>query len=67
MKKVLFAFGILAFGISISLGDPIKRIINEYSNATYRVRNDDIIGDYIRQNIDYANRGFRPASYTYKT
>ncbi|AEF19336.1 MULTISPECIES: C40 family peptidase [unclassified Hydrogenobaculum] len=67
MKKVLFAFGILAFGVSISLGDPIKRIINEYSNATYRVRNDDIIGDYIRQNIDYANRGFRPASYTYKT
>ncbi|MGC9144380.1 C40 family peptidase [Hydrogenobaculum sp.] len=63
MRKILIAFGILAFGISISLGDPIKRIIYQYA---YNTQKTDVIGEYIRQNITYADAGASPVSYTYK-
>ncbi|GAB6077927.1 C40 family peptidase [Hydrogenobaculum acidophilum] len=65
MRKILIALGMLAFGMSVSLGDPIKRIINEYNNP-YVSKRGDIIGEYIRQNIAYADAGVSPVSYTYK-
>ncbi|MGC8650800.1 MAG: C40 family peptidase [Hydrogenobaculum sp.] len=62
MRKILIAFGILAFGISISLGDPIKRIIHQYA---YNTQKTDVIGEYIKENV--ADGYVSPASYTYKT
>ncbi len=66
MRKITMVLGILAFGVSISFGDQIKNIIREYSNPAMAQRT-DIIGDYIRENVAYADGGVAPASYTYKT
>ncbi len=66
MKKILIAFGILMFGAGMSLGDPIKHIIREYANPNVGGRT-DIIGEYIRQHVTFADGEPIPASYTYES